>query len=406
MLTLDPIQTLAFGGVCLLIGYLIRRRVRLLSRFNIPAPVIGGLLVALVLLACQQTGYTPLHFDNGLQQPLMIAFFTSIGFSASVSLLRVSGRQMVLFLGLATVLLIVQNIVGVGLASAFGLPPLFGVVVGSATLAGGPATGLAFAPLFEQAGVHGAHSIAMASAMAGIVCGSLLGAPLATLLIERYNLRPKPSADLPALQAGAAQAAVVDSPISADDKPDSIYAGVKSLVLVLLAMGIGAWIAGGFGALGITLPSYIGAMLIGAVLRNIDDRFGWFGLTMRHIHMIGSVSLSLFLVVALMNLHLWELSGLAMPLLVNLAVQTIIVLGFCFWPLLMLMGRDYDATVMAGGFVGFMLGITANAIAVMESLVERYGPAPRAFLVAPLVGGFLIDFTNAIAITVFINIYS
>lgn len=405
MLTLDSIQTVACGGLCLIAGYAIRRRLPLLSRFNIPAPVIGGLLVALALLACRHWQVTPVRFDTALEKPLMIAFFTSIGFNASVSLLRVSGRQVAVFLALATFLAIVQNVVGMAIAQSFGLPPLFGVITGSATLAGGPATGLAFAPLFEQAGVHGAQSVALASAMAGIVCGSVIGAPLATMLIERLHLRRHPSHE----QADA----VVSTPLPTSAvaietlcDADRAYANLKCFVLILVAMGIGAWTSEGLGALGLTLPSYIGAMLIGALIRNIDDRFGWFGLTLPSIDMIGSICLSLFLAIALMDLHLWELAGLATPLLVNLGVQTLIVVLFCCWPLLRLMGRDYDAAVMAGGFVGFMLGTTANAMAVMGSLTERFGPAPRAFLVAPLVGAFFIDFTNAIVITIFINGWS
>ncbi len=401
MLILDPVQTVACGGVCLLAGYMIRRRLPWLSRFNIPAPVIGGLLVALALLACRQWNVTPVRFDSGLQQPLMIAFFTSIGFNASLALLKASGRQVALFLGLATVLLVIQNLVGIAVARAFGLPPLFGVLTGSATLAGGPATGLAFAPLFEQAGVVGAQSIALASAMAGIVCGSVIGAPLATMLIERLGLRP---ARTPEIVDVLVVSAPSESPATeVFDEEDRVYPALKNFVLIVVAMGTGAWISGGLGALGLTLPGYIGAMLMGAVIRNIDDRFGWFGLSLRTIDMIGGVALSLFLVVALMNLQLWELGGLAMPLLVNLGVQAAVVLAFCCWPLLRLMGRDYDAAVMAGGFTGFMLGTTANAMAVMGSLTERYGPAPRAFLVAPLVGAFFIDFTNAIIITIFIN---
>ncbi|KRE89510.1 sodium:glutamate symporter [Frateuria sp. Soil773] len=397
MLTLDPIQTLACGGLCLVAGYAIRRRLPLLSRFNIPAPVIGGLLVALGLLACRHWNVRPLQFDTGLERPLMIAFFTAIGFNASVSLLKASGRQVALFLGLATVLAVVQNVVGIGVAKAFGLPPLFGVVTGSATLAGGPATGLAFAPLFEQAGVHGAQSVALASAMAGIVCGSVIGAPVATMLIERLGLRRAPSA---AVAVAPPAAVCVEEPVG---EVDRAYQALKSFVLILLAMGVGGWISDGLGALGLTLPSYIGAMLMGALLRNVDDRLGWFGLSLPGIDLVGGICLSLFLAVALMDLHLWELAGLALPLLVNLGVQALVVVLFCCWPLLRLMGRDYDAAVMAGGFTGFMLGTTANAMAVMGSLTERYGPAPRAFLVAPLVGAFFIDFTNAIVITVFIN---
>ncbi|HET6588232.1 MAG TPA: sodium/glutamate symporter [Oleiagrimonas sp.] len=403
MLTLSAIQTVACGGVFLIAGYAIRRRVPVLSRFSIPAPVIGGLLVALAMLACRHWNVTPVRFDTGLEQPLMIAFFTGIGFNASTSLLKVGGRQIVLLLGLASGLAVVQNLVGIGLATAFGLPPLFGVITGSVTLAGGPATGLAFAPLFAQAGVQGASSVALANAMAGIICGSVIGAPLATMLIGRLKLPTPQSLDMANNAPAIPQQVPVVVAADADSAEKQAYAGLRSFVFVLLAMGIGAWISDGLGALDVTLPSYIGAMLVGALIRNIDDRRGWFGLSMRSIDMIGNTSLSLFLVVALMNLHLWELAGLATPLLVNLGVQSIVVVAFCCWPLLRLMGRDYDAAVMASGFVGFMLGTTANAMAVMSSLTERFGPAPRAFLVAPIVGAFLIDFTNAIIITVFIN---
>lgn len=404
MLTLDPIQTVACGGLFLLVGYAIRRRVPLLSRFSIPAPVIGGLLVALALLACRPWNLAPVRFDMALKQPLMIAFFTAIGFNASTSLLKAGGRQMLLFLGLASALAVVQNMVGIGVAKAFGLPPLFGVITGSVTLTGGPATGMAFAPLFAEAGVHGAASVALANAMAGIVLGSVIGAPVATMLIERLKLRaPK--------VAGAAGGALPEAPVMATQvarapaprADERVYAGLRSFVWILLAMGVGVWISAGLGTLGLTLPGYIGAMLVGALIRNVDDRKGWFGLSMPDIDVIGNICLSLFLVVALMDLHLWELSGLAAPLLVNLGLQSLIVVAFCCWPLLQLMGRDYDAAVMAGGFIGFMLGTTANAMAVMSSLTERHGPAARAFLVAPIVGAFLIDFTNALVITVFIN---
>jgi len=403
VLTLDPIQTLAAGGLCLLAGYAIRRRLPRLARFNIPASVIGGLVVALSLLVCRHWDFTPVQFDTALERPLMIAFFTSIGFNASVSLLRISGRQVTLFLGLATFLAVVQNVVGIGIAKAFGLHPLFGVAAGSATLAGGPATGLAFAPLLEQAGVVGAKSIALASAMAGIVIGSIVGAPLATVLIERYKLaRPRSSSETTSSVASIAPAAPATT-IDVGTDAERTQRSLETLVLLLVAMGLGAWVSDGLNALNLTMPSYIGAMLVGALIRNLDDGFGWFRLSLPSIDSIGSVCLSLFLAVALMDLHLWELAGVATPLLVDLAVQTIIVVAFSCWPLLRLMGRDYDAAVMAGGFAGFMLGITANAMAVMDSLTERFGPAPRAFLVAPLVGAFLIDFTNAIVITFFIN---
>jgi ESS family glutamate:Na+ symporter len=410
MLSFDAVQTVACGGLFLIAGYAIRRHVPVLARFSIPAPVIGGLLVALAMLVFHQWGVTPVHFDTTLEQPLMIAFFTSIGFNASASLLKVGGRQILLFLALATVIGVVQNLAGIGLAELFGLPPLFGVITGSVTLMGGPATGMAFAPLFADAGVHGAASVALANAMAGIVLGSVIGAPVATMLIERLKLRPRAEqtggqTDIPVVAAGPAAATVEAAavPVTPTSNDEQVYAGLRSFVFVLIAMAVGAWISGWMSGAGITLPSYIGAMLIGALIRNADDRYRVFGLSPRSIDTIGNISLSLFLVIALMNLHLWDLSGLALPLLATLAVQTVIVVAFCCWPLVQLMGRDYDAAVMASGFIGFMLGTTANAVAVMSSLTERFGAAPRAFLVAPIVGAFLMDFTNALVITGFVN---
>jgi ESS family glutamate:Na+ symporter len=406
MLSFDAVQTVACGGLFLIAGYAIRRHVPVLARFSIPAPVIGGLLVALAMLAFHHWDVTPVHFDTTLEQPLMIAFFTSIGFNASASLLKVGGRQILLFLALATAIGVVQNLAGIGLAEMFGLPPLFGVITGSVTLMGGPATGMAFAPLFADAGVQGAASVALANAMAGIVLGSVIGAPVATMLIERLKLRPTGGQTNDPVIVADPPAATVEAaalPVTPNSNDERIYVGLRSFVFVLIAMAVGAWISGWISGAGITLPSYIGAMLIGALIRNLDDRYRVFGLSPRSIDTIGNISLSLFLVIALMNLHLWDLSGLALPLLATLAVQTVIVVAFCCWPLVQLMGRDYDAAVMASGFIGFMLGTTANAVAVMSSLTERFGAAPRAFLVAPIVGAFLMDFTNALIITGFVN---
>ncbi|OHC50271.1 MAG: hypothetical protein A2211_01735 [Rhodanobacter sp. RIFOXYA1_FULL_67_6] len=293
-----------------------------------------------------------------------------------------------------------QNLLGISVATAFGLHPLFGVLAGSTTLTGGPATGLAFAPLFEQAGVAGAESIAISSAMAGIICGGVIGGPVITLLIRRFKLRPESGvAGVPG--GGGAATLQTDEP---QDDAGREFAALKSIVIILVAMWAGSWVGQGFAALGLTLPAYIGAMLLGALIRNIDDYTGWIGLSVRSTDVIGNVSLAMFLAVALMNLRLWELAGLALPLMVNLALQIVLVVLFCI-PVFRLMGRDYDAAVMGGGFIGFMLGTTANAMAVMRTLVERYGVAPRAFLVAPLVGAFFIDFTNALIITGFLNFW-
>lgn len=398
MFTLNEIQTVAFAGLTLFAGFGVLRLWPVLNRYSIPAPVIGGLLVALACLFVHRFGTTLFSFDVGLQTPLMIAFFTSIGLSASLSLLKRSGGPVVILLGMAALLAILQNVVGISVAKLFGLHPLFGVIVGATTLAGGPSTGLAFAPAFEQAGVAGAASIAIASAMAGIVCGGLLGGPVATWLLRHHRLVSFTMADTSVATATLGEL----PPTRVESSTDAV---LKALVVILSSMWVGSALSDHLTAAGVVLPPYIGAMIIGAVVRNIDDGTGWLKLSHAAIARIGQVSLTFFLVLALMNLKLWQLSGLLLPLLLNMALQILLVAAFCFWPLFKVMGRDYDSAVMCGGFVGFMLGITANAMAVMLALVERYGPAPRAFLVAPLVGAFFIDFSNAIIITVFINAF-
>lgn len=397
---LGLIETTALASLLLLLGYRARAAVPLLNRLNIPAPVIGGLTMSLVVLAHRAFAPAPLEFDTTLQRPLMIAFFTSIGFAASYRLLRVGGPQVLIFLLACSLVAVLQNILGAGVAAMFGLPPLFGTLTGAVTLAGGPATGMAFAPLFEEAGVAGAGSIALATAMGGIVLGSVLGAPLATYLVERRKLQRTDAGhneSAPLLAAG----------LSEDHPPapqDTSYAALKSLTLVLVAMWLGSGVSHLIESADITMPAYIGALVVGAVMRNIDDASGWLRLPHRAIDTIGAVSLSLFLAMALMTLNLLELVNLAWPLLINLLLQTVLVAVVCIGPIFKLMGKDYDAAVMSGGFAGVMLGTTANAMAVMRSVVERYGIAPRAFLVVPIVGAFFIDFTNALIITVSVNL--
>ena len=398
---MNLIGTLALASVVLFLGHYVRRLVPVLDRYNIPTPVVGGLLAAIVLTIARARGLPVPALDTTLQQPLMIAFFTTLGFAASFRLLRAGGSQVIVLLALTSVYAIVQSLAGMGVAYAFGLPPLFGVLTGAVSLTGGPATSLAFAPMFEQAGIVGAAPLALATAMAGIVLGGIAGAPIATMLIERFGLRtPGPA---------AAQTPTQDTAPTRERAPlvaDDYFVTLKGLSLILLAMWAGSQVSALIESAGITMPGYVGSMLVAGVLRNIDDAFGWPRLPLATMDSMGTVALTFFLVIALMNLNLLELTNLAAPLLVNLAVQLLLVVLVCCWPVYQLMGRDYDAAVMCGGFTGFMLGTTANAMAVMRSLVERYGIAPRAFLVAPLVGAFFLDFTNAIIITLFVNIFS
>jgi ESS family glutamate:Na+ symporter len=408
VLKLDQIQTVAFAGLILFLGYGIRRLIPLLGRYNIPAPVIGGLVVAGAITAARAAGQTLFTFDTALQTPLMIAFFTTIGFGASVQLLRVGGPAVLIFFIASTVAAVLQNVIGAGAAVALGQHPLLGVLAGSVTLTGGPATGLAFAPLFEQAGVPGAATVAVAAAMAGIVSGSVIGGPVGTWLVARAGRSARPQAPRPTPAAtDIVEAQVAERAAGQPEGEDAdAYRLLKTGVLILLAMWAGSWVTQLFASLDITLPAYIGAMLVAALLRNIDDFTGVFGLSQRLVDDLGTAALSLFLVLALMTLRLWELVGLAVPLLIMLVLQVVMVALLAGGPLFRLMGKDYEAAVMSGGFIGFMLGTTANAMAIMNALVERYGPAPKAFLVAPMVGAFFIDFTNALLITICLNLFA
>jgi ESS family glutamate:Na+ symporter len=400
-LKLDLLQTLSLGVVLYFVGLQLRNRVAWLDRLNIPAAVIGGLLFTTFVMLGHNR-FLVVQLDTSAQATLSVAFFTSIGMGASLALLRAGGLQVLVFLLFATVFCFVQNFLGMGIATAFGEHPLLGVMAGSVTLVGGPATGLAFTPLFEQAGLVGAGALALASATAGIVAGGLTGGPVGTYIVRRFGLRSSsgPMADTRA-ELQAELTPPVETIIVEVEREDNLL--VRNVVILALAMGIGSVVSRYIQSLGITLPAYIGAMLVASVLRNVDDAGGWLHVDQRAMEFIGNVALNIFLTVALMDLKLWQLAGVALPLLVILLAQVAVVLLAALTVSFYLMGRDYDSAVMSSGFIGFVLGTTANAVANMRALVARFGPAPRAFLVVPLVGAFFIDFTNAIIITFFVN---
>ena len=404
-LKLDMIQTLALASLVLFAGYGIRRRVGVLDRYNIPAPVVGGFLFAAVALALRLRGVLAVEFDTTLQPPLMIAFFTTIGLGASLRLLRVGGVQVGIFLVVAGVLAALQDTVGVALAKALGVHPFLGLIAGSITMTGGHGTGAAFGKLMEdQYGFQGAVTLAMAAATFGLVSGGLLGGPIGTLLIRRNRLHPAKGAADAGTVAGLEHASL-DEEIDTEPsgEPPTAYSLMKGITIILVAMWAGSLLSRWLGQY-FTLPAYIGAMFCAAIFRNVADLASHPKIEQRIVDDLGTIALSLFLAMALMSLRLWELLDLAVPLLVILCTQVVMMGLWGYFVTFRSMGRDYDAAVMAGGHCGFGLGATPNAVANMESLVERFGPAPRAFLVVPMVGAFFIDFVNAAIITAFINL--
>ena len=402
--SLDMMQTVALAALVLFAGYGIRRKVGVLDRFNIPAPVVGGFVFAAVAMALRQAGVLAFEFDTRLQSPFMIAFFTAIGLGASLGLLKIGGKQVLLFWGLASLLAVLQNAVGVGLANILGVNPLLGLITGSITMTGGHGTGAAFGKLMEeQYNFPGAVTLAMAAATFGLVSGGLLGGPIGTKLMSRFGLRSAGGQAVPA--AAAVEHAALDEEIDAEPagKAPTAYLLLQTLTIILACMWAGGLLSTWLGRF-ITLPGYIGAMVVAAVLRNVADATGTLRIESRVVDDLGTIALSLFLTMALMSLRLWELLDLAAPMLVILCFQVAMMGAFAYWITFRVMGRDYDAAVMAGGHCGFGLGATPNAVANMESLVQRFGSAPRAFLVVPMVGAFFIDFTNALIITTYINL--
>jgi ESS family glutamate:Na+ symporter len=317
---------------------------------------------------------------------------------------------------IATLAAVVQNVVGMALAVALGAPALLGVICGALTLTGGPATGQAWEARFTELGIEGAGSLIIASALFGIFVSSLVGNPIATALIRRFRLARERERGVDsteeekfrALSPTVAPADDEDEGRGVEREEAGLDASVllRNLLLVLLVMGAGAVLSLLIRHPSFTLPDYIGAMVVAAVVRNVDERTGWFRVDERAVGAIATVSLALFLVIALMSLELWKIAGLALPMLVILCAQVLVTVAYAVFVTFMLMGRDYEAAVTAGGHIGFGLGITANAVANMETLVERYAPAPRSFLVVPVVGAFFIDFSNALVIGLFINLYA
>lgn len=385
-LKINSPEVLGLASLGVLIGFWLKRRIPLLDRLNIPVSIAGGMVYALAVMALRDR-FVNFDFDTVLRDLLMVAFMTTVGLSARVQLIREGGGKVVVLLVIASIGALLQNALGMGVARAMGLDPRLGILAGAVALTGGPATALAFGPTFEKMGVAGATTVAFASATFGIAIAGLIGGYIGGQLIRRHKLKPSDAAS-PAARG-------------TESAPRNLLA---SVLVMGIAMGLGALLSAGIERLGIILPSYIGAMMVAAIIRNLDDRYQFARVSQPEITEMGRVSLYLFIVMALLTLKLWELVHLALPMLVILAAQVALVwamcLTVCFWA----MGRDHEAAVTSAGFCGFMLGITSNAVASMEELVEKYGPAQRAFLVVPIVGAFLIDFTNSLIITTMANL--
>jgi glutamate:Na+ symporter, ESS family len=399
---LGAVEVLALGCLGIGIGVWLKKRLPILDRLCIPTSIVGGMVFALAALAMHDR-VVNFESDNALRDLLMIAFMTTIGLSAQLELIRRGGVHVMLLLVVASGGAVLQNLLGIGLAKLLGVNPLVGIISGSVALTGGPATALAFGSTFEKMGVTGAAEMGISSATFGIAVSGLVAGYIGGRLIQRHKLAPGFVNGAGANSGSGSESAVALAP-AIPERHFSANALLYTVALIGVAMGIGTLISAGIERMGLILPSYIGAMIAAALIRNLNDKFKWIHISQRAIGDCAVIALYLFIVMAVLTLRLWDLADLAWPLLVMLLAQVVLCWLMCVTVCFYTMGRDYRAAVISSGFCGFMLGITANAIACMQELVEKYGAAPEAFLVVPVVGAFLIDLVNSLVITFMANV--
>ena len=392
---LDMYQTLAIAVLVLLLGSYLRKKIKFLERFCIPAPVVGGLLFAIFTCICYVTHILEFSFDDTLKEVCMVFFFTSVGFQANLKVLKKGGKSMVIFLGLVIVLIFIQNGVAVGLSKVIGLDSLIGMCTGSIPMVGGHGTAGAFGPVLEDFNVKGATTICTAAATFGLIFGSLVGGPLGKRLIEKKNL----------LDTAIPED---DSLLIEDEKKHERHSRMyaSAVFQLIIAIGIGTIFSWALTKTGLTFPIYIGAMIAAALMRNIAEYAGNGKLVihMGEINDLGGISLSLFLGMAMITLKLWQLASLALPLVILLGAQIIVIVLFTYFIVFNIMGKDYDAAVLVAGTCGFGMGATPNAMANMQAVCDKYVPSVKAYLLMLLIGSLFADFLNSLVITFFINI--
>ncbi len=392
---LDPTQTLAAAIAVLLVGGFVLSKIGFLRDNNIPVPVVGGILFAVSTSILYARFDTQISFDMALKGPMMLIFFTTIGLTADFRSLRRGGAKLLVFALVCLAFLVFQNGLGVLVSLGLDLHPLFGLLSSSMTLSGGHATGAAYAERFSSIqNLAGTMELALACATFGLIIGGILGGPVAGRLIRKHRLQPS---EEPAAEEGEASRGGPETPITSENL-------LPTLFYVLVCLIVGSALAERMEGSAFTLPSIVWCLFTGVVICNVASFVPLLRVHGPTLDLLGTLSLALFLAMALMSLRLWELLSLAGPLLVMLAVQTLGMMAFATFVTFRAMGRRYDAAIIAGGHCGFGLGATPTAVANMEALTLRFGPSPQAFLVVPLMGAFFIDFLNALVIQGFLSL--
>ena len=406
LVALDMYQTAGVGVLALLLGIFFTRTIPFLKRFCIPAPVSGGIVISLLTLAAYSVLGVEFSFDGTIRDISMMLFFTSVGFQSDMSAIKKGGRTLVVMVLLVAVLIVFQNLISVGIARAMGLDPLVGMASGSIPMSGGHGTSGGFSPLLESMGLTGASSITMACATFGLVAGSMIGGPLAELLIRRNGLASESlSTDVVTGLEGSEA-----SPESKVERPQSGEKSFreysKAVYLLVLAMALGTCLSKLLALTGITFPTYFGSLIAACLIRNVCGAFPKTSerLGIEKIVSLGDIALSLFLGIAMSSLKLWELAGLAIPLCVILFAQVVFIALFAALVAFRSLGKDYDAAVLVSGLCGFGLGATPNAMANMSAVCFKYRYAVNPFIIVPIIGAMFVDIINTGLVTVFLNL--
>ncbi|WP_369715276.1 sodium/glutamate symporter [Leptotrichia alba] len=409
-INMDMIQTIGLSVILLLIGIKLRKKVSFFEKYCIPAPVIGGFLFSILVFILRQTNMTEIKFDDTLQKFFMVMFFTSVGFNASLKVLKKGGKKVVIFLFVAAGLCAMQNLVAVALSGFVGIPPLLALMTGSTPMTGGHGTSAAVAPTIEALGpiYKGANAIAIASATFGLIAGSALGGPIANRLINKHKLLPEHFTKDKIKHKNED----IDEEVLKRQKP--YLDGERfsmAFFYILIAMGIGSYLSMlidylmSMTKIEAHFPIYIGPMIVAAIIRNLSDNMKFMNAPTKEISILEDVALNLFLAMALMTLRLWELIDLALPMFILLIAQIVLIYIYLNVVTFRAMGSDYDAAVMVSGHCGFGMGATPNGISNMKAVTEKYVYSKMAFFVIPIVGSLFIDFANISIITIFTQFF-
>ena len=401
MIELDAITTLCLACILYLIGQTIINHVSILRRICIPAPVIGGLIFAILVAVLDSFNIVKIKLDASfIQDFFMLAFFTTIGLGASLKLFKVGGKVMLLYFMFCGIMAFCQNVIGISLAKLLNIKPLLGLTAGSMSMEGGHGNAAAYGKTIQDMGIDSAVTAALAAATLGLVFGGLIGGPVVKFLIKRYNLKPEHSDDS-FKNYGEVE---YNQSLHEKYKPTQIF--FIQFTILVFCMALGTYIGNTFTNLtNVNIPMYVGSMFVAVFVRNISEAAGFNIVDLKINEQIGDISLGIFLSLALMSIQLTQIYSLAIPLIIIVLVQVVFMVLFSIFILFKGLGKDYDAAVMVGGFIGHGLGATPNAMANLDVITKKYGNSPKAYLVVPIVGAFLIDLIGVIIVMGFIQFF-